>query len=122
MLVDTGSPFSILSEEIANKLGFMESQMRKSDIKISDVDSSPIEVFGSVDCQIRLGSQKFAMEMTVAGSKSFSDILGMDFTEKYDVRPNICWRTMIVLNRKVQLERETTRTGVRLVLVNVEKR
>ena len=52
MLVDTGSPISILSEEIASKLGFEKSEMRDSDIKISGVDSSPIVVFGSVDCEI----------------------------------------------------------------------
>ena len=98
MLVDTGSPISILSEEIANKLSFETSEMRESDIKISGVDSSPIEVFGSVDCEIGLDSQKFAMEMTVAGIKSFSGILGMDFMEMYDVRLNIRRRTMVVLN------------------------
>ena len=122
MLVDTGSPISILSEEIANKLGFMESQMRESDIKISGVDSSPIEVFGSVDCEIGLDSQKFAMEMTVADIKGFSGILGMDFMEMYDVRLNIRRRTMVVLNQEVSLERVITRTGARLVLANVEKR
>ena len=122
MLVDTGSPISILSEEIANKLGFMESQMRESDIKISGVDSSPIEVFGSVDCEIGLDSQKFAIEMTVAGIKGFSGILGMDFMEMYDVRLNIRRRTMVVLNQEVSLERVITRTGARLVLANVEKR
>ena len=116
MLVDTGSPISILSEEIANKLNFETSEMRESDIKISGVDSSPIEVFGSVDCEIGLNSQKFAMKMTVAGIKSFSGILGMDFLEKYDVRLNIRRRTMTVLNREVQLEREITRTCARIVL------
>ena len=121
MLVDTGSPISILSEEIANKLSFETSEMRESDIKISGVDSSPIEVFGSVDCEIGLDSQKFAMEMTVAGIKSFSGILGMDFMEKYDVRLNIRRRTMVVLNHEVSLERAITRTGARLVLANVEK-
>ena len=121
MLVDTGSPISILSEEIANKLGFMESQMPESDIKISGVDSSPIEVFGSVDCEIGLDSQKFAVEMTVAGIKGFSGILGIDFMEMYDVRLNIRKRTMVVLNQEVSLERVITRTGARLVLANVEK-
>ena len=122
MLVDTGSPISIISEEIANKLSFETNEMRESDIKISGVDSSPIEVFGSVDCEIGLDSQKFAMEMTVAGIKSFSGILGMDFMEMYDVRLNIRRRTMVVLNQEVSLERVITRTGARLVLANVEKR
>ena len=84
MLVDTGSPISILSEVIAKKIGFKESKMRESDIKISGVDSSPIEVFGSVDCEIGLDSQKFAIEMTIAGIKSFSGILGMDFMEMFE--------------------------------------
>ena len=121
MLVDTGSPISILSEEIANKLGFMESQMCESDIKISGVDSSPIEVFGSVDCEIGLDSQRFAVEMTVAGIKGFSGILGIDFMEMYDVRLNIRKRTMVVLNQEVSLERVITRTGAQLVLANIDK-
>ena len=121
MLVDTGSPISILSEEIANKLSFETSQMRESDIKISGVDSSPIEVFGSVDCEIGLDSQKFAVEMTVADIKGVSGILGMDFMEKYDVTLNIRRRTMVVLNQEVSLERVITRTGTRLMLTNVEK-
>ncbi|KAK3105891.1 hypothetical protein FSP39_008017 [Pinctada imbricata] len=106
LLVDTGSPVSIISADIVKMLGFELKDLTKTDIKLNAADGSNIEVLGSVDIELRMSSVELKMSFIVAIVKCFSGILGMDFMQIHDVKLNIRERVMTLKNESVRLERE----------------
>lgn len=80
LLIDTGSPVSLLSKEVFEK--FKISQLEEIESTMTTANGNELKVKGKCHLPIKMEHFKFKQDMIVADLDGISGILGMDFFEK----------------------------------------
>ncbi|KAK3091854.1 hypothetical protein FSP39_023181 [Pinctada imbricata] len=118
MLIDTGSPVSILSEDVAQKIGIDIQNLSKTEVKLNGAEGSEISTKGVLECSLGLGSRSFAVAMIVAGLASYDGILGIDFLDAHDAKLNVKKRKLKIASETLHIESEVTPTSAKVAVVN----
>ncbi|XP_021375759.1 uncharacterized protein LOC110464694 [Mizuhopecten yessoensis] len=84
MLIDTGSPVSVLSYAEFSKLGLDELSLQRFETNITTADGNQVEVKGCIPLVFEMGSNTFEQIFVVATVDNLSGMLGMDFLVKYN--------------------------------------
>ncbi|XP_069114378.1 uncharacterized protein [Argopecten irradians] len=79
MLIDTGSPVSVLSFDEFIKLGLGVESLQRFDTNLTTADGNQLEVKGCIPLVFKIGQSVFIQNFVVSKVKNLSGILGMDF-------------------------------------------
>lgn len=101
MLIDTGSPFSIITKELAEILGV---EIQQTHVDLSSPDGREITVYGKADVDLDIVGQK---EFLVANLDKVN-LLGIDFLEKMNAEININKQTLKTSLGRFKLFRNKT--------------
>ena len=108
LLIDNGSPVSILSYAEFLNLGLDERSLQRFEPKLTTANGGKLEVEGWVPLSFQVGSTTFEQSFIVATIDSLAGILGMDFFKKYEGELQL-GRDMLVTNKgKVKLYKKET--------------
>ena len=83
LLIDTGSPASLLSVEIFEMLGFDKSILQIESSLLAEAGDSELEVYGKAKIKFDLNSTQLEHEFVIA-KLDMQGILGMNFLEEND--------------------------------------
>ena len=109
-LLDTGSPYSILSLKGFEKLSTKHQFTLSTDsTKLTAADGSPIETKGKTLIEFYCEGLKFQQEFLVAKLQGIVGILGMDFLVRYDTTIKIKNHILKTSNGKLKLHKHSTR-------------
>ncbi|MBV2113416.1 MAG: hypothetical protein KUF82_20885, partial [Candidatus Thiodiazotropha sp. (ex Ctena orbiculata)] len=116
-LLDTGSPYSILSLKGFEKLNTKHQFTLSTDnTKLTAADGSPIETKGKTLIEFQCEGRKFQQEFLVAKLQGIVGILGMDFLVKYDGTIKIKQHILKTSNGKLKLYKQSTKTCARILV------
>lgn len=118
MLIDTGSPVSIIAYADFLKLGLEEMSLQKIETSLTTVDGNKLDVKGYVTLEFRMNSLKFEQGFVVAALDNLSGILGMDFLERYEGDIQINRQMLKTSQGKVNLFKHKTYSCARIRLQN----
>lgn len=104
MLIDTGSPFSIITKELAEILGV---EIQHTHVDLSSPDGREITVYGKADVDLDILGQKIGQEFLVANLDKVN-LLGIDFLEKMNAEININKQTLKTSLGRFKLFRNKT--------------
>ncbi len=108
MLIDTGSPVSILSQSDASRLGLLEVPLEETDRDFFTANGAPIVVHGCSTHEIMIGCSAFEQMFVIAELDTMNSILGMDFLERYDGVVYVKKRLLCTSKGKFSLNKEKT--------------
>lgn len=110
MLIDTGSPFSIITKELAEILGV---EIQHTHVDLSSPDGREITVYGKADVDLDILGQKIGQEFLVANLDRVN-LLGIDFLEKMNAEININKQTLKTSFGRFKLFRNKTTSCARI--------
>lgn len=87
LLIDTGSPVSLLSKEVFEK--FKISQLEEIESTMTTANGNELKVKGKCHLPIKMEHFKYKQDMIVADLDGISGILGMDIFEKNNINIHI---------------------------------
>lgn len=116
-LLDTGSPYSILSKQVYEQLE--ETVICKTDsTRLRAADGSLIETNGKITIPFESNGHCFGQDFIVAKIAGIDGIIGMDFLNEFDGRINIKKQILKTSCGKVTLYKQTTNTCARIQIVD----
>ena len=85
ILVDTGTPATVLSEEVWNRVRVDGAELEPvaAGVGLVGVQGSPLQLHGSAQVQLQLEGETFLGKMIVADSLMSDVILGRDFLKTH---------------------------------------
>ena len=83
-LVDTGSSFCVLSENIFGRLNGENINLRPTDRRVRTADGNLLKLKGSCELQIQLDHIVFTQEFIVANIEESLGILGINSLDQYE--------------------------------------
>lgn len=86
MLIDTGSPFSIITKELAETLGL---EVQETQVDLCSPDGGEITVYGKADVDLDILGQTIGQEFLIAKKLDKVKPLGIYFLEKVNAEINI---------------------------------
>ena len=118
-LLDTGSPCSVLSNQIYNKVPKDKNIQRKDDCtKLRAADGSLIETSGKVIVPLHIDGISFNQEFIIAKIHGIDGIIGMDFLCQYDGIIKIKRQILKTSFGNVRLYKQNTNTCARIQVVD----
>ena len=109
LLMDTGSPYSILSLKYFEKLqSSNDMKLIRDDIKLTAADGSPLEIAGKTKVQFQSENVIFEQELIVANIKGIIGILGMDFLTANDGTIKIKKQILKTSRGRLKLYKQTS--------------
>ncbi|MCG8111917.1 MAG: retropepsin-like domain-containing protein [Candidatus Thiodiazotropha endolucinida] len=118
-LLDTGSPYSILSKQIFDRLQGEEQIPLNSDSpKLRAADGSLIKTSGKLVVPLQINDKLFSQEFIVAKIHGIDGIVGMDFLCHYDGKISIRKQHLKTNKGKVKLFKQNSDTCARVQIAN----
>ena len=112
-LLDTGSPYSILSNQVYQKLNEPLSCQANS-TRLRAADGSLIQTNGQITLQFDSNGHYFKQTFIVAKIQGIDGIIGMDFLYDYDGSVQIKKQTLKTSCGKLMLYKQTTNACARI--------
>ena len=107
MLIDTGSPVSVLSYTEFVKLGLGEESLQIFETNLTTADGNQLEVKGCIPLVFKMGSKIFEQTFVVSRVEKLSGILGMDFLAGYQSSIQLEKEILVTNQGNVQLSRQS---------------
>jgi len=108
LLIDTGSPASLLSVEIFEMLGFDKSILQIENPLLTGANGGEIEVYGKAKIKFDLNSTPLEHEFVIA-KLDMQGILGMEFLEENDAHIFISTSKLKIKQNSIPLLRNLTK-------------
>ena len=106
-LVDTGSPYSILSQKQFEKLQNKHTiKLSYQPVKLTAADGSQLEISGKAKIKFRTENICYEQDFIVAKIQGIIGILGMDFLTKYHDSKKVNDRTLKTSKGKLKLNKQ----------------
>ena len=88
LLVDTGAAVTLMSKETWDDIRPTTNGKLKPwfERQLVSVDRTALQVFGSMEAELTLGSRKFQSEIIVVSPLTTQAILGVDFLKEYEAQ------------------------------------
>ncbi|CAG2236597.1 unnamed protein product [Mytilus edulis] len=118
LLVDTGSPVCILSEQLFKKLNKGTSLLTKSSTSVHTADGTALDIKGKIDIKLKIGKLCLDQELIVAKIDNLSGILGMNFLSKHDVEIHIGKEVLVIKGEKIKFKKETSKVCAKVRLID----
>ena len=119
LLLDTGSPYSILSTKMYLKLQSVVCLNRtNNDVKLKAADGSYIETCGKTDITFESDGHKFHQEFIIANIQGIDGIVGIDFLTVYDGQIKIKKQILKTSLGKIKIYKQNTHTCARIQAVD----
>ena len=106
LLVDSGSPVSILSLKEFHRLGLSVTSLHKAGTSLTGADGKGLEVKGEITLSFEIGSLTFEQSFVVASLDSLPGILGWNFLDKYRCEIHICGQTLKTSLGEIDLSKQ----------------
>ena len=107
LLVDTGSPYSILSQKQFEKLQNKHAiKLSNQPVKLTAADGSQLEISGKAKIKFHTENICYEQDFIVARIQGIIGILGMDFLTKYDGSIKVNDRTLKTSKGKLKLNKQ----------------
>ena len=117
LLMDTGSPYSILSLKYFEKQqSNNDMKLIRDDIKLTAADGSPLEIAGKTKVQFQSENVIFEQEFIVANIKGIIGILGMDFLTANDGTIKIKKHILKTSRGRLKLYKQTSNACARILV------
>ena len=117
LLIDTGSPYSILSFKCFEKLQKThEATLIKDPINLTAADGSKLEIQGKTMIEFRCQGQTYQQHFIVARIQGIVGILGMDFLTTYDGNIKIKQHLLKTSKGKLKLHEQNANTCARILV------
>ena len=118
-LIDTDSPYSILSKNILYKFQTEENlQMQSDNTRLRAADGNVIQTSGKLSVPLQIDQKVFQQVFIIANIQGIDGIIGMDFLHQYDAVLNIKKQTLTTRKGKIKLSQQTSNTCARIQLVD----
>ena len=115
LLVDTGSPYSILSQKQFEKLQNKHAiKLSNQPVKLTAADGSQLEISGKAKIKFRSENICYEQDFVVARIQGIIGILGMDFLTKYDGSIKVNDRLLKTSKGKLKLNKQHTTDCARI--------
>ena len=115
LLVDTGSPYSILSQKQFEKLQNKHAiKLSDQPVKLTAADGSQLGISGKAKIKFRTENICYEQDFIVARIQGIIGILGMDFLTKYDGSIKVNDRTLKTSKGKLKLNKQHTTDCARI--------
>ena len=119
LLLDTGSPYSILSLKCFQNLeGKNKVELTKEAVKLTAADGSHLDISGKAQLEFQAEGVTFKQEFIIAKIKGIAGILGMDFLTAYGGDIKIKKQVLKTVNGRLQLHKQTSQTCARIVIAD----
>ena len=117
LLVDTGSPYSILSQKHFEKLQQEHDiKLYSHTIKLTAADGSKLDISGIVTINFRTMGITYEQDFIVARIQGIVGILGMDFLTKYDGSIKVRKQTLKTSKGKLKLNKQPSTACARILV------
>ena len=119
LLLDTGSPDSILSQKYFEKLqATHDIQVSREDIKLTAADGSHLEISGKVMLQFKSENLTFKQEFIIANIKGIVGILGIDFLVANDGSLKIKKQILKTASGKLKMYKQASNACAHIVITD----
>ncbi|MES9879438.1 MAG: reverse transcriptase domain-containing protein, partial [Sedimenticola sp.] len=106
LLLDTGSPYSVLSYGVFEKSHTPTGSLKECHIPLKAADGSDIPTRGQLLLNIELDGKLFQQNFIVAKLEGLAGIIGMDFLEQHDAQLYLSKKLMKTNRGNIQLYKE----------------
>ena len=114
-LIDTGSPYSIMSNKIFNKFAKENNWQTKADkTRLRAADGNIIKTYGRFCISLTVEGKWFNQEFIIAKIQGMDGIIGMDFLYKVDGTINIKKQILRTKKGKLSLFKQTSNTSAHI--------
>ena len=104
MLVDTGSPVTIISLEIAEMLGIRSSELSRVATTLLTADGNKMDIKGKVKCKMKIDKIFVEQDVIVAQLSKLKGIIGMDFFQQHKCNLKLSESKISIDNTDVKLK------------------
>ena len=117
LLVDTGSPYSILSTAFFDKIqNKHELKLASNSVRLTAADGSHLDISGKVTLSFYINGIPFEQEFIIAKIAGIVGILGMDFLIHYDGNIKINRQTLKTSRGKLTLNKQSSTACARIIV------
>lgn len=118
-LIDTGSPYSIMSNQMYDKIQPQETLQRKVDhTRLRAADGSVIETSGKLLMPLQIDRKAYNQVFIIAKIQGIDGIIGMDFLYQFDGTINIKKQTLSTSKGKITLFQQNSNTCARIQIAD----
>ncbi|WAR30546.1 GIN1-like protein, partial [Mya arenaria] len=119
LLFDTGSPISIISKSIWEKLGIDKPMLESNDLRLTAANGSKIDILGQATFKFDTEAKSYQWKFLVANLEGIAGIISQDFISSQG--RTLSWKTLVwqtKAGRVCLFKRESSNVG----RIRVEKR
>ena len=117
--IDTGSPYSIRSNQMYDKIQTKENLSRKVDhTRLRAADGSVIETSGKLLISLQIDRKAYSQEFIIAKIQGIDDIIGMDFLYQFDDNIHIKKQILFTSRGKITLFQQNSNTCARIQIAD----
>lgn len=116
MLIDTGSPVTLLAENITESLGVGLSDLTRVDSTLSAADGNKMSIKGQMKIPIKIGKTGFQQNVIVTKLGKLKGIIGMDFLQDHKCDLKLSEAKLVIGNQNIKLKKHNNNTCARVKL------
>ena len=116
MLIDTGSPVTLISENLIESLGVGPSDLSRVESTLSAADGNKMSVKGQINLSIKIGKSNFQQNTIVTKLGKLKAILGMDFLQNHNCELKLSEAELVIGHQNVKLKKHKNTTCARVKL------
>ncbi|CAG2243575.1 unnamed protein product [Mytilus edulis] len=116
MLIDTGSPVTILSENLIKKVDLGSSGLSRVESTLSAADGNKMKIKGQAVCEIKIGNNEFQHKIIFTKLGKLEGILGMDFLKCYECEIKLAEAKFLIAKQVINLKQHFSTTCARIKL------
>ena len=116
MLVDTGSPVTIISSDMIGMLGVRPSDLSRADKTLHTADGNQMNVKGKIKCKMKINDFSTEYPVVFAQLSKLSGIIGMDFLKDHNCDLKMSESNIIIDGQTVKLKCQKSDSCARIML------
>ncbi|CAG2211125.1 unnamed protein product [Mytilus edulis] len=116
MLIDTGSPVTLLAENIIESLGVGLSDLSKVESTLSAADGNKMSIKGQIKVNLKIDQSQYRQNTIVTKLGKLKGIIGMDFLQNNKCDLKLSEAKLVIGQQTVKLRKHNNSTCARVKL------